>query len=1022
MRFVCVCAAGFVLVLLAGTVRSDDRKDPYADNIASTGPRSPVEELKAFHLPPGFEAQLVAAEPDINKPINLNFDAHGRLWVTTTVEYPFPAPVGSHARDSVKVLEDFGDDGRARKVTTFADGLNIPIGVLPLSRGALVYSIPAIYHMADTNGDGKADQRDVLYAGYGYRDTHGMTGEFVWGFDGWVYACHGYANTSTIKAADGSTITMESGNIYRMKPDGAHVEYFSHGLVNPFGLALDPLGNLYTADCETRPVYMLLRGAWYPSFGKPHDGLGFGPEMIDHGFGSTAIAGIAYYAADHFPPAYRDTLFVGNVVTNRINLARLKRHGSTLQAVQQPDFLQSDDPWFRPVSIVLGPDGALYVADFYNRIIGHYEVPLDHPGRDRERGRIWRIVYRGDKKADPVPFSPPVPPRPDWTRATIKELVEDLGHPNLTVRLTATHQLAGRGENATEAVRDVMRPDSKPWQRMHGLWVLEQRGALDDQTLAAAARDADAGVRVHAQRVLAERPVLTPLWRELVYAGLQDRDAFVQRCAADALGRHPAPEQIRPLLALRHAVPADDTHLLHAVRMALRDQLASPGLWAQLSTSSWSEADARAIADVGTGVPTVEAAQFLLQHIGRIPEGREHLERYVHHIARYGKGDAQDTLLAFLRTHAPDDADLQVALFRSLGQGTQERGAVLSPAARAWVLELIRGLFGSKDGRRVLAGVDLAGSLKLEPIQDTLVLLAAPGRPEGERTAALNALVNIDPRAHVILLGDLLRDPGEAPAVRDQAAWLLAGINQPDAQEELLKVLPSAPARLQTVIASALAAGPTGAEKLLQFVAAGKASARLLQDRGVEVRLVGTHLPGIAQRLAKLTEGLPAADQRLQALFDKRRAGFLAAKRDPTLGNKVFEKNCAICHQLNGKGVKIGPQLDGIGIRGLDRLLEDVLDPSRNVDQEFRLTTLALKNGQVVQGLVLREEGAVVVLADAQGKEVRVPKATVEERSVAQVSPMPGNFVDQVPEADFYNLLAFLLTQRPGSGGAHAQQ
>jgi putative heme-binding domain-containing protein len=151
----------------------------------------------------------------------------------------------------------------------------------------------------------------------------------------------------------------------------------------------------------------------------------------------------------------------------------------------------------------------------------------------------------------------------------------------------------------------------------------------------------------------------------------------------------------------------------------------------------------------------------------------------------------------------------------------------------------------------------------------------------------------------------------------------------------------------------------------------------------------------------------------LQALLNRRREGFLAAKKDADLGRQVFEKNCANCHQIGGKGAKIGPQLDGIGVRGLDRLLEDVLDPNRNVDQAFRLTMLALKSGQVVSGLLLKEEGQVLVLADNQGKEVRVPKKNVEEKTVSPLSPMPANLADQVVEADFYHLLAYLLSQKP---------
>src|SRR5262245_9649958 len=174
---------GLGLLLLPAAARPQPQKDPHAAHIAPTPPRTPADERKAFGLPPGFEAQLVASEPDIRMPINIAFDAKGRLWVTQSTEYPFPAKPGTIPRDTVKVLSDFGPDGRAGKITTYADGLNIPIGVLPLSDGALVYSIPNIWRL---HGKDRADRKEPLFGTYGFKDTHGMTGEFMWGFDGWV--------------------------------------------------------------------------------------------------------------------------------------------------------------------------------------------------------------------------------------------------------------------------------------------------------------------------------------------------------------------------------------------------------------------------------------------------------------------------------------------------------------------------------------------------------------------------------------------------------------------------------------------------------------------------------------------------------------------------------------------------------------------------------------------------------------------------------------------------------------------
>ncbi len=992
MRSLTCCFVVLILTVFAAIGRSQSKPDP---NVASTPHRTPAEERKLFRLPPGFEIQLVAAEPDIHKPLNLAFDDRGRLWVTDTLDYPFPAGAGQKPRDSVKILEDFAPDGRARKITTFVDGLNIPIGVLPLCRPrpqeALVFSMPSIYRMRDNHGIGYADSREVLYTQYGRRDTHGLTGSFTWGFDGWVYACHGFSNESTIKARDGNSITMQSGNTYRIKADGSHIEQFTHGQVNPFGIAFDPLGNLYSADCHTDPIYQLLRGAWYPSFGKPHDGLGFGPEMYVGYTESTAVAGLAYYAADNYPPAWRDSAYVGDVISRRVNQFAIQWHGSSPKGVLKR-FLESDDPWFRPVHVQLGPDGALYVADFYNRIIGHYEVPLTHPGRDRESGRIWRVVYRGDKANQPeapaTGYGTPAP-RTDWTTADVNDLVKDLGHPNLTVRFKATNQLVERGgKEGQQAVRDLLSGDqTSPWQWIHGLWVLERGGALEDGLLTKGAKHEDRGVRVHAQRILSERSALPPDLHALALAGLKDQDANVRRAAADALGRHPDAEDIRPLLDLRHAVPAEDTHLLHVVRMALRDQLRPASVWAKLAGQKWSEADERALADVSLGVPSAGAAAYLMEHLRRSPVRGEMLVNCVHHIARHGEGPARRQLLDFTRAHEPNNLGVQVALFHAIEHGLQERPAPMPAPMRTWAAGLTDRLLASPRGADVQAGIELVGALRLAARQERLAEVARKRTmPQGQRKAALDALANIDARRNAAVLGGVLADADSPFALREQSANLLARANQPETQAELLKVLPTVPARLQSVIAAALAGSPAGLEKLLDAVKTGKASARLLQEPAVEARLKASRLPNLKERVAELTAGLPPAGKGMQDLLNRRRDGFRKAKRDALLGAQVFVKNCANCHQVGGQGAKIGPQLDGLGVRGLDRMLEDVLDPNRNVDQAFRLTTLNLKKGQVVSGLLLKEEGEVLVLADAQGKEVRVAKEAVDERHVASLA------------------------------------
>ncbi|MFO0876484.1 MAG: c-type cytochrome [Gemmataceae bacterium] len=988
----------------------------FSPNVVETDPLTPEKEKAGFTVPPGFEVQLVAAEPDIAKPMNLAFDDQGRLWVTDTLEYPFPAKPGVKPRDTVKVLENFGPDGRARKITTFADGFNIPIGLLPLPgarpREALVFGIPSIFRVADTTGRGSADRRDVAYTTYGTRDTHGMTNAFLHNFDGWVYACHGFANQSEVKGADGRPLVMQSGNTYRLRPDGSHLEQFTWGQVNPFGLTVDPLGYFYSSDCHSEPIYQLIRAGYYPSFGKPHDGLGFAPQMFTGYKGSTAVAGIAYYAADVYPAPYRGTAFVGDVMTNQVVQFRFTWEGASPRATQHV-LLDSKDRWFRPVDVKLGPDGALYVADFYNRIIGHYEVPLTHPGRDRHRGRIWRIVYTGKD-------NPGTPARSDWTKATLADLTADLAHPNLVVRLTASHQLAKRGGKEVEqAVQTVARDDRNGDARAAALWVLHRLGTLDEATLRDAATSKTEVARVHLQRILAERATVAApelsAEADLAQAGLTDASPHVQRAAAEAVGLRRRPAHLRPLVELRLRVPAKDTHLLHTVRIALRNLLRNPATWAVVSAGNWSAPQADALADVVPGVHSPESAAFLLRHVqaraGSLPRQGE----FVQYIARFGDEPTLTRLVAFARADQPNQLAHQAALFRAIERGIQERGRELNPELRTWGADLSRKLLGSVHHGEVHLGIELTRVLRLEESQKQLAQLARTATtPAALRGPALDALAAIDANRHAPTLGAVLTDAALPIEAREQAARLLAQANRPLTRAQLVAAMPVAPARLQTSIASALAGHRDGAETLLQAVASGKASARLLQDRGVVVRLEATGLPQLRERLLKLTTGLPPADARLTGLIAERRRAFETGKPDAKRGLVLFEKHCAACHQVAGKGARIGPQLDGIGLRGLDRLLEDTLDPNRNVDEAFRTTRLVLHSGKTVEGLFLREEGAVLVLADAQGKEQRVASKEVESRHVSPLSPMPANLAEQVGAAEFADLLAYLLAQRAG--------
>ena len=1164
----CDRIVGSVVLLICAAASSDARAAQakavdFNDVIRKSEPLSPEEERQSFHLPPGFEAQLVASEPEINKPINLAFDAAGRLWITSTVEYPHPAKDPQKARDSIKILSDFDASGKAKKVVTFAEGLNIPIGVIPYGSGAIGHSIPFIHYFEDTTGTGKSDKRSVLLDRIGFqKDTHGMSGNFLRGFDGWIYATHGFNNDSTVKALDGSEIKMNSGNTYRFRPDGSHIEQYTWGQVNPFGLALDPLGNVYSCDCHTMPIYQLLRGAYYPSFGKKDDGLGFGPAMMNHQHGSTANCGIVVYTDNRFPEEYRNSVFTGNVMTSKINRDELFDSGTTRTAKELPDFLSADDPWFRPNCIQFGPDGALYVSDFYNRIIGHYEVSLTHPARDRERGRIWRIVYKGTPEK---PLADKLPP--DLTKKNADELIALTGDSNLTLRLLSMWQIVDRiGAASVEPLKAVLKTGT-PNQKVCALWALFNQKALDESALGALAADPDRAVRTHAMKALSEIAAWSEKQHGWALNGLKDADPWVQRAAADALGQHPSAENVKPLIALRASADAKDTHLVYVVRMALRNQLMLKGIYEKISALNLDEKELQTVADVGLGAPSEDAAAILVKYLAVAKDAPKDSGKYFEHAMKYLPFNELDALVASARARFAGNVGEQLPLLKSIQDGAARRGIPLSPAVRAWAAETVgkalsldgeskeqtwtalaldgspnaanpwvaqaricsdgksdtflsslplgeklTGIFRSKtfdvpaklsfysaghngvppqvhppknfirlrdaetkellmealpprsdtaektewdltkhankkayfelvDGdtaagfawlavgrfapavvdvpadtasaaQKMQIAIELAGQMKLIEAETKLGEIVSNRKvADTARVSAAAALAAFNSGKFSAKFADIVRDASESPAIRENAAIALASSDFPERNAILVETMRGAPDKLQTKIALAACSSDSGGENLLKAIGEGKASPRLLLNRAVADRLGALKIADLAAKIEKLTKGLPAANEQIQSAIDQRIKNFRADKASVEIGAKVFEKNCMLCHQLDGKGKTIGPQLDGVGARGLERIVEDVLDPSRNVDIAFRVSIVKLTSGQTFSGLKRREEGQQIVFADTKGEESSHDKKDIKEIRESQNSLMPDGLVEAISPEDFNNLMAFLLSK-----------
>ena len=1160
-------SATSLATLLGGAWPGFAAEDPFAAGVRPTDPLSPEEQQRTFHLPPGFEIELVASEPEIAKPMNLAFDARGRLWVTDSYEYPFAAPPDRPGRDSIKVIEDGDGDGRYDTVTTFADSLNIPIGLYPYKNGVVAWSIPNIWHFEDTNGDGKADRRTKLYGPLGYeRDTHGMHSSFTRGFDGWLYITHGFNNYTTVRGADGSEISMHSGNTYRVRLDGSRAEHFTFGQVNPFGMAQDPLGDLYTSDCHSMPAYLLIRDAYYPSFGKPHDGLGFCPKIMEHNHGSTALDGVVHYSGNQWPAEFRDNIFIGNVMTSRVNRDALLEIGAGKKAVKKEDFIRSEDPWFRPVNMQFGPDGSLYIADFYNRIIGHYEVPLQHPGRDRHRGRIWKVSFAG------IPGQLPQSPKAfDLTKLSVSGLYEELKSDDIARRQLAMNYLIDEVGAAALPRAQSIATGGEPstWQqRVHALWILHRLGGLAPETLLAAASDFSREVRVHAMKILAETHPWIDAQREIGLACLKDFDFHVRRAAADALGMHPDARHVEALLSALSEVANDKPFLKHALRIALRNQLRQSAVLEAVRKTPLASRDADAVADVLISIQTQKAANFLLDYLSSRRPAASTVRQFAGHIARHASEADLDRLPPIIETAFAKDLDQQLAVYEALDAGRQQRGADFPAAIKNWSLQLAERLIDrveqshdpwihrpipgtpstkvpwileqrrSADGDEQSAflsslspgGESFTGILSSQPFslpaQLSFFLAGHDGHPDkpaqnrnrvrlrlvdGDRIIAsanpprndvaqpvtwnlapfhnqqayfeivdgndgggwawlafgrlwpeLVALPDLSPQRRSRLLVSAakmladspqsapyakalsaIRNPKNPPIARSQMAVELCRSRSNPLATALAKriadsaltenqrrnlsrqlfasnleaslpflarnLLSALPQRSQQSFIQDLGVNRSGAEFALRLAEEGTIPATLLQNAKVQEQ-IRNHGKPLAERLQTIIQNLPAIHFNRNKAIQQISRNLGGKNGNQEEGRRLFNQACQICHQLAGQGALIGPQLDGVGNRGLERLLEDILDPNRNLDKAFHTHTLTLSNGDVLTGLHRRDDGALAIFANAAGQEFSIPKQSIIRQQPNPKSIMPDNFIEILSEDHLADLTAFLLS------------
>ncbi len=534
---------------------------------AAAPARKPAETAAAMKVPPGFSVGVYAAEPDVRQPIAIQFDDRGRLWVAEMYSYPTWKPEGN---DRILILEDTDRDGAADKVKVFIDTLNCVSGFALGFGGVWVGTNPHLLFIPDKNGDDVPDgPPQVLLDGWGHQDMHELLNSFTWGPDGWLYGCHGIYTQSNVgkPGAPDAERTRVNAAVWRYHPTRHVFEVFAEGSSNPWGLDFNGRGQAFITACVIPHLYHVVQGGRYQRQSGNHfnpyayedlktigdhvhwagakwaDSRGGKGEHSAAG-GGHAHAGALVYLGDSFPAEYRDTLLMNNIHGNRMNRDVLERKGSGYVGRHAPDFLLSADEWFRGLSIRSGPDGAVYVSDWYDRLACHQQKP-----QDRTNGRVYRIQH-GGKVAE----------TPDLAKLSSEELVKLQLHPNEWHVRTARRLLQERGPDKTvhAAIHRILAESPDEIRRLRALWVLHATGASIE--LAEQLKSPHEHVRAWAVQLEAEdgqvpRGLLVSLAKD-------DPSPVVRLYVAAALQRIPVDERWEVLEALvAHAEDAEDHNL-----------------------------------------------------------------------------------------------------------------------------------------------------------------------------------------------------------------------------------------------------------------------------------------------------------------------------------------------------------------------------------------------------------------------------------------------------------------------------
>lgn len=979
----------------------------FAQKDAKVPDPDPELERKTFIVAPGFEVNLFAADPLLAKPIQMNFDPQGRLWVASSETYPQIKP-GEKANDKVMVLEDTDGDGKADKTTVFADGLLIPTGIAPGDGGCYVANSTEVVHLSASKPGQKADKSRVVLSGFGTEDTHHIIHTFRWGPDGCLYINQSIYIHSHIETPHGVK-HLDGGGIWRFRPETMDLDVFVRGFVNTWGHHFDRYGqSLITDGAYGEGVNHGVPGAYFvTAVGATRIMKGLNP-------GSPKHCGLEVVSGRHLPDDWQGDVITNDFRGHRVCRFKIGEDGSTFTSREMTEVIKSNHPAFRPIDVKMGPDGAIYIADWYNPIIQHGEVDFRDERRDHTHGRIWRVTAKGR----------PLVKKPDLVGAKTADLLERLKDPEDWTRQQAKRVLKERGEKEVvpELVKWIANLDPKDANYEHNLlealWTYQSLDVVRPATLDTLLHAKDYRARAAAVRVLSHWHPRIQGAIEMLAPRAVDDSPRVRMEAVRALAATGDAAAVAPAFAAMDK-PVDRT-MDYALWLTARD-LAPVWMPKFQAGEDVFRGNVKALAFALEAVGTKEVAKPLraLLESKKLPKARE-VDVFVL-LAQIGESADIDYILDPKQLERIQNYQDMARVIAALEGSARTRK--VSPKKTESVDSIA--LFVDHTDNPVLhdAAWRLLGYWKGEFMRREMENRIPNERtPMGQRRVCIESMALLGgPKSITSLVG--FAESGELPIeLRVAACAALFDLDLPSAAQSSVTLLSAAKgAEDVSAVFAAILARKGAASQFVKALADKKLNADVAKIGLKAVRSSTQDAKPLTEALTK-AGGLTAARTDYTPAEIKSYVDEVIAKGDAARGEAVYrrkENTCLACHAIAGAGGQVGPDMTSIGASAqVDYLVESILIPNKAVKEGYHALKISTLDQKIIVGIKTREADGKIYLRNAEDKEIVVAEKDIDEKAQSR-SLMPDGLADQLTRQELVDLVRF-LSELGKVGGPYA--